>query len=96
MERAEYWLKNDEKLARYRNSECLKWVKNSFEKSFQEYKSWSSTLKENRLILEKSIEENFVKIESQIELRSGKRKLLKSLMIIAFFLPSLRNSLLVF
>ena len=68
-ENAEYSLKNYEKLARDRNSECLKWVKNSFEKSFQEYKSWSSTVKEKIVILEKSIEENFVAIESQIDIK---------------------------
>ena len=67
LEWAKESLKIDEKNAREINLTSSKWIKDSFEKVFKEYKTWSMKVAEKISNLETCIEENFLKIEKQID-----------------------------
>ena len=61
-----------EKIARERNSEGLKWLQDSFEKVFKEFKNVSNETKERIIILEKSIKDKFTRIDSEINFKVEK------------------------
>ena len=59
-------LQFDEKNAREINLNSSKRIKDSFERAFKEYKTWIMKVAEKTSNLETCIEENFLKIEKQI------------------------------
>ena len=61
-----------EKIARERNSKGLKWLQDSFEKIFEEFKNFNNEGKEKISALEKNIEDKFMKIDSEIDFKVKK------------------------
>ena len=74
MEHAQERLISDEEKAREKNSEGYRWLKNSFQKSFEKLKTIDSKTEDMINLLEKRMKEKFIKIDKEIDYKIEKYK----------------------